>query len=287
MTGVGRRGAPRVEVEGCCRAPMSGPSRARVVGLILLVLGSLLPALAPNAVATPAVTFQMTALPIPGFPGTGDILGAGAEVETQMTISGTEYGGFPSPLTGLNLYAPAGAGVDSAGFPACEPSALEADGPEGCPKKSIAGAPGVGLGVVAFGGNRVPESVSIRAFFAPGGDLSFYVVGETPTSFQVIEKAHWVPAGAPFGQEVLVEVPLVETVPDGPDASILSFKVKVGAAYRRGKRTVSYITLPNTCPRGGFPVKAELKFLSGEIVTVPYRAPCPKHRTHNPPEQRR
>jgi hypothetical protein len=237
------------------------------------VLASL--ALAPVAAGAPTATLKVSAIPIPGFPGTGDILGAGAEVEVAMTISGTEYGGFPSPLTGLSFYAPAGVGVHTAGFPICEPSVLEAIGPVGCPKKSIAGPPGVGLGVVAFGGERGPESVSIQNFFAAKG-LNFYVEGKTPSSFQILEKAHWIPAAPPFGKAVLVEVPLVETVPNGPDASVLSFKVKVGAAYKRGKKTVSYITQPKTCPAGGFPVKVELKFLSGEATTVADKVPCPK-----------
>ena len=77
---------------------------------------------------------------------------------------------------------------------------------------------------------------------------------------------------------MILEVPLVASVPGGYDASILSFNVKVGAAYRRGKQTVSYLTLPKRCPRGGFPVKAELKFLSGETVTVADRQPCPARR---------
>jgi hypothetical protein len=243
-----------------------------LLGLASVALASF----APVAAGAPAVTFKASSIPIPGFPGTGNILGAPTAVEVQVTISGTEYGGFPSPLTGLNLYSPAGFGVSSAGFPTCAPSVLQASGPRACPKKSTAGPPGVGLGVVAFGGERVPESVSIQEFFAPGNSLSFYVEGNTPASFQILEKAHWITTGAPFGTEVLVEVPLVETVPGGPDASVISFKVKVGAAHRKGKKTVSFLTQPKKCPRGGFPVKLELKFLSGETVTVSYAAPCPK-----------
>ncbi|HEX4114875.1 MAG TPA: hypothetical protein VHY18_03275 [Solirubrobacteraceae bacterium] len=53
--------------------------------------------------AAPTVTLKVKALPIPGFPGTGDSLGAGADVEVQVTISGSEYGGYPSPLTGIDL----------------------------------------------------------------------------------------------------------------------------------------------------------------------------------------
>lgn len=244
---------------------------------LVMSLVSLALVLAGSASAAPRVTFKVKAIPIPGFRGTGAILGAGSEVEVQVTIGGTEYGGFPSPLTGISIYAPKGVKLTPAGFATCAPSALEASGAAGCPKKSRAGPPGVGLGVVTFGGERVPEEVSIQGFFAPAGGLTFYVEGNTPTSFQILELAHWVMAGAPFGPELIVEVPLIETVPGADDASVISFTVKVGAAYRRGGRMVSYITEPKKCPRGGFPTKAELKFLSGESVTVTDTVPCPGH----------
>ena len=74
--------------------------------------------------------------------------------------------------------------MSSAGFPVCAPATLEADGPEGCSKRSTAGPPREGLGVVAFGGDRVSEKVSIQEFFAPEDSLTFYVEGKTPASFQ-------------------------------------------------------------------------------------------------------
>jgi hypothetical protein len=244
----------------------------------LLVLACL--AFSATASAAPTVTLKVAAIPIPGFPGTGDTLGAGAEVEARVTISGTEYGGFPSPLTKATFYAPVGVKVSPTGFAYCPPAALEASGATGCPKNSRAGPRGEGLGVVSFANERVNERVSIQPFFAPAGGLIFYVEGNTPASFQILEEAHWMTASAPFGPELLVEVPLVETVPGANDASILSFRVKVGAAYTSGgaKKTISYLTLPKSCPRGGFPVKAELQFMSGEIVTVAYKQPCPSHR---------
>jgi hypothetical protein len=243
---------------------------------VLLLLACLV--LTGTASASPTVSFELTPIPVPGFPGTGDILGAGAEVEAKVTISGTEYGGFPSPLVGAAFYSPAGVKVAPAGFGDCASAVLEADGVGGCPKDSRAGPTGEGLGVVSFGGERVNERVSIQDVFAPGGGLTFYVVGQTPTSFQVLEKAYWTTAGAPYGPELVIEVPLVETVPGADDASILSFRVKLGAAYKKAGKTVSYLTLPQSCPRQGFPLKAEFKFLSGEAVTVGYRQPCPKHK---------
>lgn len=253
-------------------------STARGTGrsVFLLVLACL--AFVPSACATPTATLEVRPIPIPGFPGTGNILGAGAEVEAQVTIAGSEYAGSPSPLTGVTLYAPLGFKVNPEGFVTCAPPVLEADGAAGCPRRSRAGPVGEGLGVVSFGSERVDEKVSIQGFFAPAGGLTFYVEGNTPTSFQILEKAYWTTAAAPYGSRLVVEVPLIETLPGADDASVLSFKVTIGAAYREGKRTVSYLTLSKRCPRSGVPVKAELKFLSGETVTVVERQPCPRHR---------
>jgi hypothetical protein len=256
-----------------------GPDRARraLAVEVLLVAIAVLLAFGPDASAAPTVTFKVTPRPIPGFPGTGNILGAGAEVESHVKISGSEYGGFPSPLTGIHFFTPRGVKVDSAGFATCASSVLEAFGTSACPERSKAGPVGEGLGVVSFGGSRVYEKVSINSVFSTVGGLIFYAEGTTPAYFQVLEKAHWSSAAPPYSQELLVEVPLVETVPEAPDASILSFNVTIGAAYRKGSRMVSYITLPKHCPRGGAPLKAELKFLSGETSTVAFKQPCPKH----------
>jgi hypothetical protein len=254
--------------------PRRSGMRRGAVWLLLGAFGFLLQAV--PAVAAPTATLEVRAIPIPGFPGTGNILGAGAEVEDQMTISGTEYGGYPSPLTGIDVYTPKGIKLNPAAFAVCAPTVLEADGPVGCPRMSSAGPQGVGEGVVSFGGERVPEKVAIREFFTSGGNLAFYVEGNTPASFQILERAHWVGAAAPFASELMVEVPLVETVPGANDASITSFTVKVGAARKVGNKLISYFTQPRKCPRGGFPVKSELKFLSGEVITVADSVPCPK-----------
>lgn len=245
-------------------------------GLSVLTQLLLFVTLVGTAAAAPTATLKAKAIPIPGFRGTGNVLGGGAEVELEVTISGTEYGGFPSPLTGLDVYAPAGLRVTPAGFPTCTPSVLDARGPGGCPRRSSAGPQGTGMGIVSFGGERVPEEVSIQPFFAPGGGLTFYVKGSTPASFEVLEPGHWVAAAAPFGPEMIVLVPLIETVPGANDASVTSFEVEVGAAYRKRGRTVSYLTQPKRCPSGGFPTKLELRFLSGETATVAVALPCPK-----------
>ena len=145
----------------------------------LAALGLAALALPPLAAAVPTVTVKAKIVPIKGFPGTGNILGAGAAVESQVTISGTEYGGFPPPLIGVNVFLPKGTVLHPSGFPVCKPQTLEpvGEGPKGCPKGSSAGPVGKATGVVAFGSEVVPETVTIEPFYAPGGGLEFFTFG--------------------------------------------------------------------------------------------------------------
>jgi hypothetical protein len=229
--------------------------------------------------AAPTVTMKAKAVPIPGFPGTGNILGAGAAVQAEFTISGTEYGGFASPLTGVNFFLPGGTKLHTAGFATCSEATLQAKGPAGCSKKSQAGPVGSASGVVSFGTERVHENLTVQPFFSPGGGLEFFAGGVTPVSIELIAKGKLLSSSvAPFGPKLVTEVPLVETVPGALDGSVEHIAVKVGAAYKKGKKTVYYGTLPKKCPKGGFPVKAELSFLSGETAVAEYKAPCPKKK---------
>jgi len=255
----------------------------RRVSLCLVVIGVVVGCCCGVALAEPQVTLKVKPVAIPGFKGTGDILGAGADVEAEYNIKGTEYGGFPPPLIGVNFYSPAGVKLNSKPFKTCAPSVLEEKGSEGCSKKSQASPVGEALGVVAFGGERVEEKATLQAFFAPGGGLAFYVTGNSPVSLAFVSKGNFTTATPPFGPLLKAEVPLVETVPGAPDASVLHFKIKVGAGVKKGKKVESYITLPKKCPHGhgGFPVKSELMYaalggLAAQTVTVNYTVPCPK-----------
>jgi hypothetical protein len=244
------------------------------ISLVVLGLGVL--GLSGTASAAPTITLKVAAVPIPGFPGTGDILGAGAALEVQGTILGTEYGGFPPPLTEIKFYAPAGAKLHPQGFATCAPTVITASGPGACPKQSAAGPKGSAGGVVSFGTERVHETVSVQPFFAPGGNLEFFVDGTTPVSLELLATGHVVSSSPPFGLEVIGEVPLIETVPGALDASFEEGHINVGAAYRRGKHTVSYVTVPKRCPAGGWSVKVELSFLGGASTEASYKMPCPR-----------
>jgi len=247
----------------------------------LALVGTVVLALPAAASATPTVSFKAVAVPIPGFPHTGNIRGAGTALKIEYKIAGTEYGGFPPPLIGINFFTPAGSKIDTKGFPTCSPTALEQVGPSACPSKSKITIAGEALGVVSFGSERVEEKTSIMGFFAPGNSLQFYTQGNSPVALEFISPGHYMTSSGLYAQKFVNAIPLVETVPGAPDASVLSIKVTVGAAYKKGKTTVYYGTEPTKCPKGGLPLKSELIFaplggLPEQVVPVSYRAPCPR-----------
>jgi hypothetical protein len=252
---------------------------------LALCLGIATLAMPTTALAAPLVTVKAKIVPIPiepskpdspTYPGTGNILGAGAALEATLTISGTEYGGFPSPVTQVVVELPSGTKLHQSGFATCPTAVLESHEVQQCPKKSYAGPAGEVLGVVSFGGTRVQEKATIQAFFAPENKIAFYTEGREPAVLEVLATGSFSTAFPPFGPKFTVPVPLVLTVPGAPYASVLSIKGKLGAAYKQGKKLISYGTVPKTCPKGGFTGRVELTFLSGEKVTVDPTVPCPK-----------
>jgi hypothetical protein len=270
-------------------AKLHAPGRWRRLraALISMTLLAALLALALPAVsaAAPNVTVKAKIVPIPidpssphskTYPHTGNILGAGAALEATLTISGTEYGGFPSPLTQVIVELPRGVKLHQTGFATCSNAILESHEVNHCPKKSYAGPAGEVLGIVSFGGTRVQEKATIQAFFAPGNKIAFYTEGNSPAQLEILTSGTFSTAPPPFGPMFTVPVPLVLTVPGAPYASVLSIKGKIGAAYKKGKKLVSYGTVPKKCPKGGFKGKVILTFLSGETATVEPTVPCPK-----------
>jgi hypothetical protein len=254
-------------------------SRASTI-LAALSLGVL--ALPAAASAAPTVRLKAQLIPIKGFRHTGDILGAGAGLKTEVTIESKEYGGYPPPIRGVTLQFPTGTHITTAGFRTCPTAVLvEAKEPAKCPKKSKAGPVGHAEGFVVFGSETVPEDVTIESFFAPGGGVNFFIAGHHPAIIEITSKGRFTSLGnsGGYGPKFFAEVPLVETVPGANDASTDKFSVEVGAAYKKGKKTVYYGTVPKKCPKGGFPLKIDVLFEAMNFAPVTssttYKAPCP------------
>jgi hypothetical protein len=251
----------------------------------VLGLGALgLSGLTAVASAAPTVTARAAIVPIPKdprkpngptWPGTGNILGAGAALEIEGKISGTEYGGFPSPVKQIKVFLPKGTKVNESGFARCSETILHQSGAAGCPLKSFASPPGEANGVVSFGGERVRERVTVQGFFNQGGGLIFSIVGTTPVSLEEFATATY--ANTPNGVVGTAEIPLIETVPGALAASDEQFKIKLGAAFKKGKKLVSFGTVPSTC-HGRLTGKYEVTFYSGETVPGSVSVPCPKHK---------
>jgi hypothetical protein len=236
------------------------------------------------AAATPTVAFTMRAVPIPGFPHTGNILGAGAQATLSFAIGGSEYFGDAPPVMGAKFYAPAGAAVHVDGWPTCAEAKILDLGPSACSKSSKAGPLGTVLGYVTFGDERVEETGELFPFFKPGGGLEYFARGSSPVVIEAMATGRFSHLdgidGYGFVEEE--EVPLIATVPDGPDASIRTITGQFGAAMKSHGRTTYFFRIPKSCPAGGFPLKAEVTFAEDgdpskpELVTAFSKAPCPR-----------
>jgi hypothetical protein len=267
--------------------------------LCLALFGSVLLALPAQAAAeeipAPTLSVKAAAVPIPGFPGTGNYYGKGADIEATLEISGSGYGATPEnpkgsvpPISGVNVYLPKGAVLHPSGFGTCAETTLQNLGPSGCPKSSVASPIGSVLGEVTFGSERVPESATLQGFFGPAGSILFYTQGVSPVSLEVVSTGRFVRSSGKYSWELETLVPPVATVPGAPLASVSKIHLKAGAAYRSHGKVIPYGTVPKKgeCPKGGFYGKTEITFggtyggarefgIPAKTVSDVIRVPCP------------
>jgi hypothetical protein len=247
-------------------------------------------------IPAPTLTAKAAAVEIPGFPGTGNFYGKGADVEATLEIHGSGYGASPQnpsgsvpPVSGVNVYLPKGVKLHQSGFGVCAEATLKNVGPSGCPKSSIASPIGSVLGEVTFGSERVPESTTLQGFFGPSGSLFFYAQGSSPVSLEVVSTGRFVRSSGKYSWELKTLVPPVATVPGAPLASVSKIHIKTGAAYRSHGKVISYGTVPKKgeCPKGGFFGQVEVTFggafggerefgIPAKTVTSVIRVPCPR-----------
>jgi hypothetical protein len=244
----------------------------------------------------PTLNVKAAAVPIPGFPGTGNFYGKGADVEATAEISGSGYGVTPQnpkgsvpPISAVNVYLPKGVVLHQQGFGVCTEATLQNVGASGCPKSSVASPLGSVLGEVTFGSERVPETATLQAFFGPSGTVYFYAVGSSPVSLEVVSTGRFVRSSGKYSWELETLVPPVATVPGAPLASVSRIHLKAGAAFKSHGKVVSYGTVPKKgeCPSGGFYGKAEVTFggmyggarefgIPAKTVSDVIRVPCPR-----------
>ena len=190
-------------------------------------------------------------MPIPGFPHTGNILGAGTDVETEYQITGTEYQGSPPPIIGVNVYLPKGSILHPSGFPTCTTATLEQFGPIKCPKGSAAGPIGKVVGFVTFGGERVEEEAELSRSTRRAAASSSSPTATRRCRWKSSPRASYINlngAGG-YGPELETIVPLVPSVPGAPYASVKSINGKFGSAYKKNGKTTTTAASPRRARR--------------------------------------
>jgi hypothetical protein len=247
---------------------------------VLMVLAAFCAVALPAGASAAMVTGVRAAIkPIPGFPETGDILGAGAEVEVEGKLEGSELpGGLPLQTRRLALYFPAGTRIDAAPFPTCTAATLEIKGPEGCPRQSRIADGTVGVADQIGQGEATREEGALEVYAAPGNGVVAYANAAAPISAQIVIPAHWETAPAPYGPKLTFEIPLVDSVPGALPVSGTSLHVKAGAAIRKGGKTYYYGRVPAKCPKGGFPGKGEVTLEGGQNIVTEVKVPCPTRK---------
>jgi len=262
--------------------------RARIACTVGLVLLAGVPCTA-SAVQTARLEVGLTP----------ERLGQGTTIEFGFQVSKVG-GGVPSPVTRIDLRYPKNIGIVTSGLGLanCTQALLETFGGEGCPSRSLMGF-GTATAEVQVGGEEiVEEAATTGIYMAPlsgeGINLQFLVNGETPLAAVLVFPGRLLPAELPYGGDLEITVPLLESFPEGPYVSLVRLRSTIGPRgvtyYERLRgKFVPYqpsgITLPDRCPRGGFPFALTFAFADRTTMTSRERVPCPRH--HQPVISRR
>ncbi len=217
---------------------------------------------------------------------TPDRLGAAANLSITASFA-SSADVPPSPIDRLTLYGPAGLGIQAHDAGTCTEAVLERRGPVGCPADSRVGFGG-GVAVVALPGQLTREPFTLDFFFAAPTHgrlrLLAYASGIAPAGASLVVVAKEIPAPKPYGLGFSVQVPQVLTIPGAEYASVENAFASIGASDVAYFKTVhghhrlvhvKGLTVPKTCPSGGFPTRATVGFADGATFTVDPRIPCP------------
>jgi hypothetical protein len=190
----------------------------------------------------------------------------------------------PEPLLGVELSYPRSLGIGTSGLgvAACSAESLELLGPKVCPPDSRMGT-GSALVGIRIGPELVEEPVSLTLFSAPSTDgrlhLLVYASGRAPVL------AGLVLGGVLAAGRITVSVPPIPSLPEASYVAVSRLQLTLGGNltyYERTKRgLVAYrppgVSLPESCPRGGFRFAASFAFLGGTHANARTAVRCPGH----------
>jgi hypothetical protein len=203
----------------------------------------------------------------------------GAEGALQLTIRySSDESAVPSPVSRSVLRFPAGLGVEIPHLRSCSPTRLRTQGPKACPVQSLLGH-GHAIAETQAGSQVISEGIDLTLFVGPFHNLqpTFEILGQgySPFEERIVLTGTVLPDNPPYGEDLVLSIPPIPTLPLEPDASILSMSLTVGTAKPRHPITVNTVVVPPSCPAGGFPFAAEFTYADGSTSSALADAACP------------
>ncbi|MFI4994001.1 MAG: hypothetical protein ACHQCH_10355 [Solirubrobacterales bacterium] len=206
-----------------------------------------------------------------------DKLGAPGALTVTIDFAGGALGD-PSPLRRSVLRLPAGLGIEIPHLRSCDPHRLQLLGARGCPAQSRLGV-GRALVQAPLGSELLGESLSLWVFLGPLRNLQptfeMLAQGYTPFDERVVLSGTVLPDNPPYGEDLVLSVPAIGTLPLEPDALLASMSLTIGSSRRSARESNTTIE-PTRCPPGGFPFAAELTYANGQAQDISKATPCPR-----------
>ncbi len=207
-----------------------------------------------------------------------DRLNAKGSLTFTIQYAGGAFG-VPSPVRRSVLQFPAGLSLDIPSLHSCSAARLRARGASACPAQSELGS-GSALVKVHAGSLTIAEDVTLWLFLGPPHNLepTFEILGQgyTPIDERMVFSGEVLPDRAPYGEELVMSIPAIPTLTFEPDASIASFSLTIGTSGgHRAQRTSNTVTIPSSCPLGGWPFAAEFTYADGSAGSALATVPCP------------
>ncbi len=205
---------------------------------------------------------------------------ANAKGSLRLTVNFGQgpSGAAPAPVRRAVLRLPLGLGIEIPHLRSCSIPRLLARGPSGCSAQSELGR-GHALAEATAGSQLITENISLWLFLGPFHNLepSFEILGQgvTPFDERVVLTGTVIPDQPPYGEDLVLSVPPIPTVPLEPDASIASMTLTVGTNDSPNPNQANTIVVPPHCPTGGFPFSAQIAFANGSSTSAFADASCP------------
>ncbi|HTA96958.1 MAG TPA: hypothetical protein VK730_04890 [Solirubrobacteraceae bacterium] len=256
-------------VRGALEATIGTPLRALPLALLLALVACVAPSSALATRSTTTATIAPTLFP--------DRLGAEGALRLTIDYSSDESA-VPLPVSSSVLRFPVGLGVEIPHLRSCSLTRLRAQGPKACPPQSLLGH-GHAIAEAQAGSQVVSEGIQLTLFVGPFHNLqpTFEILGQgyTPFDERVVLTGTVRPDNPPYGEDLVLSIPPIPTLPLEPDASIVSMSLTVGTAKPRHPITVNTVLVPPSCPAGGFPFAAEFTYADGSTSSAFASAVCP------------